>query len=113
MPILNRTDLDGVTILRLEGGLSQVEVMQVERAFRQATHRDGAAVVVDLSNVDFIATAAIAMFLEAAKLLKESGGKIVVSGPQPKIGEVLRRLRLERVLPVFSTVDEGVAAVKK
>jgi len=113
MAILNKSELNGVTVLRMEGGLSQLEVQQVERAFREATHRDGAAVVVDLSNVDFVATAAIAMFLEAARVLKNSGGKIVVSGPQPKIGEVLRRLRLERVLPMHSSVDEAVAAVKR
>jgi anti-sigma B factor antagonist len=113
MPILNQTTLDGVTLLRLEGGLGQLEIQQVERSFRQAAHQAGAAVVVELSQVDFIATAAIAMFLEAAKILKESSGKIVISGPQPRVADVLRRLRLERVLPVYSTVDEGIAAVKK
>ncbi len=113
MTNLNRTEREGVTVLRLDGSLTQEEVLNVERSFHDATHRDGAAVVVDLSNVDFLATPAIAMFLEAAITLRDSGGRIVVSGPQPRIDQILKCLKLDRVLPVCSTVDEGVNIVKK
>jgi anti-anti-sigma factor len=69
-------------------------------------------VVLDLSNVDFLSTPAISMFLDAAKSLKGTGGRIVATGPQPRVGDVLRRLRLETLLPVTRTVDEGVERVR-
>lgn len=113
MANLERNDVGGVTVLRLNGSLNQTELNDVEKSFRDATHQDGAAVVLDLSNVDFLTTPAISMFLDAAKSLKDTGGRIVAAGPQPRVGEVLKRLRLEMLLPVAGTVEEGVARLKR
>ena len=112
MANLERTDVGGVTVLKLKGSLNQTELADVEKSFHEATHRDGAAIVIDLSNVDFLTTPAISMFLDAARALKDTGGKIVATGPQPRVGEVLQRLRLEKLLPVAATVEEGVKKVK-
>ena len=113
MANLERSDVNGVTVLKLRGSLSQLELADVEKSFHDATHENGAAVVIDLSNVEFLTTPAITMFLEAAKSLKGTGGRIVAAGPQPRVGEVLKRLRLDSLLPVATTVDEGVSKVKK
>jgi anti-anti-sigma factor len=113
MANLIRSDVDGVTVLRFNGSLSQTELDDVEKSFHDATHTDGAAVVLDLANVDFLTTPAISMFLDAAKSLKSSGGRIVATGPQPRVGEVLKRLRLDTLLPVVSSVREGVQKMKK
>ena len=112
MANLEQTEVDGVTVLRLKGSLSQMELADVEKSFHDATHRQGAAVVLDLSNVDFLTTPAISMFLDAAKSLKGTGGRIVATGPQPRVGEVLKRLRLDGLLPVTETIEEGVKRVK-
>jgi anti-sigma B factor antagonist len=113
MANLERSDIDGVTVLRLKGSLSQGELTDVEKSFQEATDEQGAAVVLDLSNVDYLSTPAISMFLDAARSLKGTGGRIVATGPQPRVGDVLRRLRLDALLPVTGSVDEGVRRVAK
>jgi anti-anti-sigma factor len=113
MANLERTEVNGVTVLRLKGSLSQTELADVEKSFHDATHENGAAVVLDLSNVDFLTTPAISMFLDGAKSLKDTGGRIIATGPQPRVGEVLKRLRLDTLLPVAATIDEGVKRVRK
>jgi len=113
MANLERTEVGGVTVLRLKGSLNQMELADVEKSFHEATHQDGAAVVLDLSNVDFLTTPAISMFLDAAKCLKGTGGRIVASGPQPRVEEVLKRLRLDMLLPVAAAVEEGVKRAQK
>ena len=113
MANLERSEMEGVTVLRLHGSLNQVELRDVEKAFHDATHGDASAVVIDLSNVDFLTTPAITMFLEAAHTLKHTGGKIGVTGPQPKVGDILKRLRLETMLPVYGSVQEGIQKVKR
>jgi anti-sigma B factor antagonist len=112
MANLERSDVDGVTVLRLKGTLDRVELGDVEKTFREATHRDHASVVIDLADVNFLTTPAIAMFLDAAKTLRHSGGRIVVTGPSPRVEDVLRRLRLDSLLPVMGTVAEGIARVR-
>jgi anti-anti-sigma factor len=113
MANLERSEMEGVTVLRLHGSLNQVELRDVEKAFHDATHGDASAVIVDLTNVDFLTTPAITMFLEAAHTLKHTGGKIGVTGPQPKVGDILKRLRLETMLPVYASVQEGIQKVKR
>ena len=113
MANLERSETEGVTVLRLQGSLTQTELLDVEKAFHDATHGDASAVVIDLSNVDFLTTPAITMFLEAAHTLKHTGGKIGVTGPQPKINDILKRLRLESMLPVYASVAEGIQKVKR
>jgi anti-sigma B factor antagonist len=112
MANLERTDVDGVTVLRLKGTLDRIELSDVERTFHAATHRDHASVVIDLADVNFLTTPAIAMFLEAAKTLRHSGGRIVVTGPPPRVENVLRRLRLDVLLPVMGSVAEGIARLR-
>ena len=112
MANLERSDVDGVTVLRLKGTLDRVELSDVEQTFREATRRDQASVVIDLADVNFLTTPAIAMFLDAAKTLRHSGGRVVVTGPSPRVEDVLRRLRLDSLLPVLRSVAEGIARVK-
>jgi anti-sigma B factor antagonist len=112
MANLEQTDVDGVTVLRLKGTLDRIELSDVERTFHAATHRDHASVVIDLADVNFLTTPAIAMFLEAAKTLRHSGGRVVVTRPSPRVEDVLRRLRLDALMPVMRSVAEGIARVK-
>jgi len=112
MANLERSDVDGVTVLRLKGTLDRVELGDVEQTFRDATRRDHASIVIDLADVNFLTTPAIAMFLDAAKTLRHSGGRVVVTGPSPRVEDVLRRLRLDSLLPVLGTVAEGIARVR-
>jgi anti-anti-sigma factor len=113
MANLERSEIDGVTVLRLHGSLNHIELRDVEKAFHEATHQERAAIIIDLTNVDFLTTPAITMFLEAAKALKGTGGKIGVTGPQPRVGDILKRLRLENLLPVYASVQDGIAKVKR
>jgi anti-sigma B factor antagonist len=112
MAKLKQTDVCGVTVLEIAGTLDRAEVAGVERSFYDATDRDGAAVVLDLTNVDYLSTPAITMFLDAARTLRGTGGRIVATGARPHVGEVLRRLRLDEILPVTRTVGEGVRRVR-
>jgi anti-sigma B factor antagonist len=112
MANLQRTDFDGVTVLRLRGTLDRTELADVEQTFRAATHRDHASIVIDLADVNFLTTPAIAMFLDAAKTLRHSGGRVVIAGPPPRVEDVLRRLRLDVLLPVMGSVAEGIARLR-
>jgi len=112
MANIEQCDVSGVKVLRLNGSLSQAELEDVQKSFYDATSEAEAAVVLDLSNVDYLSTPAIAMFLDVAKTVKATGGRMVATGAQPRVEEVLKRLRLETVLPVTGSVNEGVRRVR-
>jgi anti-sigma B factor antagonist len=107
---LERSEVDGVTVLRLSGSLTEPGVQRIEQAFCAAA-RAASRVVVDLSGVDVINTPGIGMILGAARELKLAGGKLAVSGATLMVEQSLRLCRLDMVLPIVERVEAGIAAV--
>ena len=107
------TALDnGVTLLRILGTLNQHGVDTVESAFSEATgssHR----VVIDLSQVDMVNTPAIAMFLGAHRAMKQVGGRLVFTGVQGMVGDLLRRCRLHTVLTIAPDIGQAVELARQ
>jgi stage II sporulation protein AA (anti-sigma F factor antagonist) len=107
------TALDnGVTLLRIAGSLNQHGVDTVESAFSEVTgssHR----VVIDLSKVDMVNTPAIAMFLGAHRAMKQVGGRLIFTGIQGMVGELLRRCRLDTVLTIVRDEGEAVESARQ
>jgi anti-anti-sigma factor len=112
MITLERSKSDGITLLRLQGSLTQAEVAQIEQQFLEATSaRPGSPpprTVVDLTNVDLITTPAIAMFLAAVRPAEQAGGRVVFSGARKMINDVLHRCRLDAVFTIVPTVQEAM-----
>ena len=102
------SDLDGgVTVVRIAGTLNQHGVDTVESAFSEATGSSG-RLVVDLSKVDLVNTPAIAMFLGAHRAMKQVGGRIIFTGVQGMVQDLLRRCRLDTVLTIVPDLQEAV-----
>jgi stage II sporulation protein AA (anti-sigma F factor antagonist) len=107
MATLESASDQGVTLLRIAGTLNQHGVEAVETAFSEATHASQ-RVVIDLSQVDMVNTPAIAMFLGAHRAMKQVGGRLIFTGIQGMVEELLRRCRLDTVLTIVPDVGEAV-----
>src|SRR5690242_17763844 len=106
---LTRSESAGVIVLRLIGPLTHETVPGVRRAFDAAT--DGAArVVVDLADVPVLTTPGLSLLLTATRRLAEGGGRLVITGTQGIVDDMLRRCRLDVVLEMVP--DPGEAARK-
>ena len=107
MATLDQSDDDGVKVLRLTGTLNQHGVDTVESAFVEATN-SVRRVVVDLSKVDLVNTPAIAMFLGAHRMVQKGGGRLIFTGIQGMVEELLRRCRLDTVLTIVPGMREAI-----
>jgi anti-anti-sigma factor len=72
-------------------------------------------VVLDLHKVTYLSSAAMRPFLSLKQKMKERGGRVVLCGLAPKLGEVLRVTRLieqDQGLPgIFESVSDVPAAL--
>jgi stage II sporulation protein AA (anti-sigma F factor antagonist) len=68
-------------------------------------------VVLDLSRLEYVSTAALRVFMLAAKQVKPRGGTIVLSGLTPLIQEVFEIVRFTNLFPIVPTLREAVARV--
>jgi anti-anti-sigma factor len=112
MASIEQYDLEDLTILKLRGSLTSDGLDQIEQPFEAATHRAGARIVVDLTNVDIVTTPALSMFIAAASSAREQGGHLIFTESPPPVRDILRRLRLTSVLTTVQGLEEAIKQVR-
>ncbi len=100
---------DGLHRITLAGTLDAPNTMTIEDDFRtRVMGLGGQQVIVDLSDVDYMSSYGLRMFLIGAKLLDNRGGTLHLAGPNPKVMEVIRLAGYDTMFPVHETVDEAI-----
>lgn len=94
-----RLDLDGADAIDLK----LTVLVSVERTFS----------IIDLSDVDFVASIGIATLVRSAKAARRRNGNVVLMNPSPNVATVLTTTRIDRVIPVAKTLEEARALVKE
>ena len=105
-------DLGGeITRVSLRGRLDTTGAVQLELPFnRLATEQR--KVLVDLSNVTFLASYGIRVLLVGAKIVDGKNGKLVLSCPDPTVAKVLKTAGIDQVIPIFDSESTAIAALK-
>lgn len=93
--------------LRLNGRLDAASVDQIEVRLNAAAVAPGKDLLVDLSQLSFIASMGIRLLITAARSLKAKGARMVLFGAQPLVREVLDHVALDQVVPIAE--DEAQA----
>jgi anti-anti-sigma factor len=73
--------------------------------------REGAALVLDMSGLEYVSSAGLRCLMIAAKQAAARASRIVVASAQPVVAEILQISRFNLVLPVFGTTREALASV--
>src|SRR5688572_27677567 len=101
-------------VLRVEGRLDQdtcggftSELM----AYVDKAVRDGGAIVLDLSALEYVSSAGLRCFMLASRQAKAHQGRIYVAALQPMVSEIFEISHFNLVFQVFPTVREAVGAV--
>ena len=76
---------------------------------RCAAHGD--RLVLDLSRLEYVSTAALRIFMLAVKQVKPHGGTIMLSGLTPLIQEIFEIVRFTNLFPTTLTVRDAVAQI--
>ena len=91
----------------LHGRLDTPGVGQIETRFSASIVPGGRHAVVDLSDVSFIASMGLRMFISVARAAGRNGGKLVLLAPQPMVNEVFVNAALGDIIPIV--VDAAAA----
>jgi len=90
---------NGITKVTLSGRLDIEGALKIDSEFN-AVAEEKKKVVVDLSDVTFIASLGIRTLIIGAKAAASNGGKMVLLDPQPNVERVLRTSRVDTVIPI-------------
>ncbi len=101
-------------ILGLKGRLDQDNCDEFRDALAphlDSAARDRLAIVLDLSQLEYVSSAGLRCFMLAVKQAKTYDGRIVVAALQPMVAEIFQISRFDLLLEVFATVSAAVNAV--
>jgi anti-sigma B factor antagonist len=93
----------------LKGRLDTPGVERVETRFVAALVPGGHHGLVDLSQVEFVCSLGVRMFLSVARGLGLKKAQLVLSAPQPQVREVLDHVWIKDLIPICATEEDARA----
>jgi len=94
--------------VKLRGRLDTPGVDGIETKLTASVVPEGRTAVIDLSEVSFIASMGLRMFIGIAKALKIRGAKIVLYAPQSQVSEIFATVLLANIVPVVADEAEAM-----
>lgn len=103
---------DGVEKIVLAGRMDSAGTQAIDFQFTALTTTRPAQIVVDFSQVSFLASIGIRTLISSARALARRGGRMVLASPQPLVEDVLRLGGIDTLIPVYSDVASACADLK-
>jgi anti-sigma B factor antagonist len=107
MELAIKNQTDQITHVALRGRLDATGVGEVDLKFTSHTVPRGKPLLLDMSEVTFLASLGLRMLLTVAKALNRRGAKMVLLSPQPTVREVLVLSGFDQLMPIHQ--DEETA----
>ncbi|MBI2334138.1 MAG: STAS domain-containing protein [Chloroflexi bacterium] len=105
------SELDkNITLIKLRGRLDIAGVSQIETKFAAYCSGEKPRVIVDISEVNYLASIGIRLLVTNAKSLRSRNGKMALLNPAPDVMNVLEITAIPSIIPVYSQL-ESVEAV--
>ncbi len=114
MPLIIEQDNDGTTArLNLVGELDTDTAPQLRPVIEGLAGQPPSVLVLRLKDLDYISSAGLRCVFQMKKLMKEHGGRFVVSEPSPQVRKVFDIVKAVPVQSVFSSEAELDAYLDK
>ena len=113
MKLMNKDIQDGLMHIVLAGRLDMDGVEAVELEFTATIGKATDGVIIDLEQVDFLASLGMRMLLSSAKLLNSKGVPIVLLNPQTLVLETLQIAGFDSLFQIENSLDEAIKKLEK
>jgi anti-sigma B factor antagonist len=101
---------DGVTRVTLVGQMDLAGAQQIDTRF-SAVSGGSSKVLVDLSEVGFLASMGIRTIVMGAKTISSKGGKMVLFRPNADVEKVLLSSGIDSLVPIAHDLDTAQATL--
>lgn len=111
MKIKSAVETCNCQIITLVGNLDLTGVEAIEMEFAKLLSKEQ-HLLIDMTEVDFIASMGIRMLLTGAKKLNRRNLKLVLGAPNECVKEALEITNISSIIPCFATIEEAQATLK-
>jgi anti-sigma B factor antagonist len=103
---------EDVVNVALAGRLDTPGVDRVETPLSAAVAQKNANALIDLSQVEFVGSMAIRMFMSVARAQAKRGLRVVLYAPQPLVGQLFDTVSLGDIIPVEADLQSALRAAR-
>ncbi|WP_245672953.1 STAS domain-containing protein [Aldersonia kunmingensis] len=100
---------DNVVVLGVSGTLDMVTAPQLTESIQNSLKNEPAAVIVDLTGVEFLASAGMTVLIAAHEQIGESAQFTVVADG-PAVGRPMHLVGVDKLLAIHTTLDAALEA---
>jgi len=105
---IHYSELDNsIILIKLAGRLDIIGTGEIETKFTGDCSGEKIRVIVDLSEVDFLASIGIRLLMLTAKSVASRGGKMVILNPVPEVQNVLEITGFPAIIPIYSHLESA------
>jgi anti-sigma B factor antagonist len=104
---------DGVVVFVLSGPIDLHYAPTLRSLFQSKLNERCSALIVDLNAVDFIDSTGLATLIEYHRDTGAHGGVFALAGINPNLKAIFDVVQFDKVLAIFPSVAEAVAAIKR
>jgi anti-anti-sigma factor len=98
---------NNIRLIKLIGKLDIIGAGEIETKFADHCKGERARVVVDLSEVEFLASIGIRLLTLTAKSIASRGGRMVLLNPVPEVHRVLDVTGIPAIIPIYSQFESA------
>ena len=103
---------DGLVNVTLVGRLDTQGVQRIEAPLVESLVPRGARAIVDLSQLEFVCSMGLRMFVTIARDLARNKGKLVLYSPQPWVNMAFTTASLHSIIPVRPDAESAIATAR-
>jgi len=104
---------ENIQQIRLLGRLDMKNTLIIDTQFSTAVSSAEKRVMIDLSDLDFLASIGIRLLIANAKTLTGRGGLMVLYRPNSIVEKILRTIGIDAIIPVFKDFDAALARLRQ
>lgn len=107
---IREEQLDGAWLVAASGRIDSNSASELE-AVLPARVQEHAATIMDLSDVAYVSSAGLRVFLKGVKAAKANGHKLALTGLSSAVHEVFEISGFTAIFTIAADVDAGLAAL--
>ena len=103
---------DSTVIIVLPHRFDSANALEIEADMKKVLADEPQEVLLDLSQMEYIASAGIRVLLVVTRGVMKSGGKIAFASPHPRVQQIFDMGGFAKVFPLFATKDGALSSFR-
>jgi stage II sporulation protein AA (anti-sigma F factor antagonist) len=111
--LMSNTRKRDALIVRLEGELDHHHAEEIRDSLdKQLEDPSIRHLILDLSNLRFMDSSGIGVFIGRYKTINKRGGQVCITNVNPQLGRILDVSGLYRILKVYDTAEKAMEGIR-